>query len=134
MPSLSTYVTQADLVPAGTFPFVFEEVSVYEPEDTTKPKSVTYKGKLDGKGKTIFRRIHEKMLWLIADDLTKLGEPGYTDIDLNDAEAIAELMQKYIGTTVNMQVKVRSYVDKSGERREDNDFRIKGLADGSSLV
>ena len=70
--------------------------------------------------------------WAIAEDLSALGCDADADVpELNDADAMAEFMQQYVGKAVNVKVTQRPSKDGS---KVFNNFKFKGLADGASMV
>lgn len=133
MPKLSDFVN--DLFDSGDYPFTIKSIEAYRPDDSTKAPSVVYKGTMKYRDKdratNIFRRLHEKMLWQIGNDLIKLGVGPNEDVpELSDVDAVVEFMQQFVGTTANVHVK--KYTDTQGTDR--NDFVIKGYADAGALV
>lgn len=136
MPELKQFLSDP-LLDAGEYPFTIKEIVAYHPQDESKASSVQYKGSFQyndkERGSSIFRRLHENMLWQIGNDLVKLGISPDADVpDLTDADAVADFMQQFVGTTVN--VRVKRTMSKGANPKEFNDFEFRGLADASSVV
>jgi hypothetical protein len=127
MPKLGDYLTPPDLIEPGKHKFTQTEVAVQEAEGNKQHPTVTIKGKIDDKGKTIFRYLHPNMGWQVAEELFALGVTKDTDLDLADAESVAAAYREFDGQTLDVSVKKRTY-----EGKEFNEFRIRGVSDGAS--
>lgn len=127
MPSLSKYVGERKALPKGRYVFTLNEV-VFEHDDDREHQSVQLKGTIDERNYVIFRRLHPKQLWIIALELTKLGYDGDDETaNPEDPEWVASTYEEYVGTSMNVQVKVSTY-----EGQERNEFMILGPADGAA--
>lgn len=136
MPELKQFLNSNSELDPGDYPFTIKEIAPFHPQDTTKSSSVQYKGVFQYNDKerkaSIFRTLTKNMLWQIGNDLVKLGVNPADDVpDLEDAEAVADFMQQFVGSTVNVRVK-RTTSASSG--KEFTNYEFRGLADASSVV
>lgn len=127
MPSLSKYVGERTIFPKGRAVFTLNEV-VYEEDSDREYQSVQLKGEINDKKVVIFRRCHPKQLWVIAQELTKLGhDPADENANPEDPEWVADAYDAFTGTAMDVQVKVSHY-----EGQDRNEFMILGPADGAA--
>lgn len=127
MPSLKQYVGQREVLPKGRYVFTLDEV-VYEEDADREYQSVQLKGTIDDKKHVIFRRCHPKQLWVIAQELTKLGhDPEDGEANPEDPEWVAAAYEAFVGTSMDVQAKVSHY-----EGNDRNEFMILGPADGAA--
>lgn len=135
MPNLSEYLSERKLPDVGRYAFSVTEISAIHSDDASRESSVAYKGTIGGEHLTVFRYLHEKMLWQIADDLQALGVAPDEDVpNLDDADQVAQFMSPRFLGTWDLQVLARNYTTKEGETREDRRYKVKGYANASSVV
>lgn len=132
MPSLKDFLQEPNLFnDKEQFSTTIKSIEASHPENSDKASSVVIKTSGSGdKPCTIFFYLHPKMLWALAEALTALGVSEDDDVpELSDADAVAEFMQTYVGKTINVRAKQRTY-----EGKTRNEFTVKGIADGATLV